>query len=174
MGTPFLGEVKMFAGNFSPRSWALCNGQLLPIAQNSAVFSFLGTTYGGNGQTNFALPNLQGNVPVHMGQGPGLSNYVLGQTGGEVNHTLTLSELPSHSHALRGTSSANTGNPAAVPGSELLAATASAKVYRSATNLVAMANGLSVGGGGQPHVNKQPYLGLTFIIALEGIFPSRN
>ena len=174
MATPFIGEVTIFAGNFSLRGWALCNGQLLPIAQNQALFSILGTTYGGDGVNNFALPNLQGNVPLHMGQGPGLSSYVLGQTGGAANHTLTLSELPSHSHALHGTSSANTGNPAAVPGSELLAATASAKVYRSATNLVAMANGLSVGGGGQPHANKQPYLGLTFIIALQGIFPSRN
>jgi microcystin-dependent protein len=171
MSSPFVGEVKIFAGNFSPRGYALCNGQLLPISQNTALFSILGTTYGGNGTSNFALPNLQGNAPLHPGQGPGLSPYVLGQTGGETTHTLTQNELPAHSHALHGSSAATGGTPG---GTEVLAATASAKIYRGATNLVPMATGLSPNVGNLPHENRQPYLALTFIIAMQGIFPSRN
>jgi microcystin-dependent protein len=171
MAEPFIGEVKIFAGNFAPRGYALCNGQLLPIAQNTALFSILGTTYGGNGQTTFALPNLQGKAPLHAGQGPGLSPYALGQTAGEVAHTLTSSEVPAHNHALRGSSAATGGTPSPTV---VLAATSGAKVYRSATNLVPMATGLNANLGGLPHENRQPCLALNFIIAMQGVFPSRN
>jgi microcystin-dependent protein len=171
MAEPFIGEVRIFAGNFAPRGYAMCNGQLLPISQNTALFSILGTTYGGNGTTNFALPNLQGMSPLHPGQGPGLSPYVLGQTGGQTAHTLSVSELPAHAHSLHGSSAATGGTPG---GGVVLAATSGAKVYRGATNLVPMATGLSANGGGQPHENRQPFLVLTFIIAVQGVFPSRN
>ena len=175
MALPFLGEIKIFAGNFSPRGYALCNGQLLAISQNTALFSILGTTYGGNGTSTFALPNFQNNIPVHVGQGAGLSNYVLGQSGGEGAHTLTTAELPAHNHALHGAAAAATGDPATVAGMELLAQTAVAtKIYHAPTNLLPMADGLSASAGGAAHENRQPQLGLTFLIVLEGVFPSRN
>jgi len=171
MSDPFLGEVKVFAGNFAPRGWAACDGQLLPISQNTALFSLLGTTYGGNGQSTFALPNLQGRMPIGAGQGPGLSDRQLGEAGGEAAVTLQASEMPRHNHALHGSSSATTGTP--VPG-VVLAATTGAKVYRPATNPTTMAAPLASSGGGQAHQNQQPYLGVMFIIAMQGIFPSRN
>lgn len=171
MAEPFIGEVRIFAGNFAPRGYAQCNGQLLPISQNTALFSILGTTYGGNGTTTFALPNLQGKSPLHSGQGAGLSPYALGQTGGEAAHTLNAAELPSHRHTLRASSAATGGTPG--PG-VVLAATSGAKIYRGATNLVPMATGLSASAGNQPHENRQPYLTLNFIIAVQGVFPSRN
>ncbi len=171
MSEPFIAEVRIFSGNFAPRNWAFCNGQLLPINQNQALFSLLGTTYGGDGQTTFALPNLQGRMPMHAGQGPGLSNRQLGEVGGTASVTLTAAQMPQHSHVLRAAAAADTG----APGSAVaLAAPASAKIYAAASNLVTMGAALGNAGSGQPHENRQPFLGVNFIIALFGIFPSRN
>jgi len=169
MATPFLGEIKLFCGNFAPRGWALCDGQLMAISQATALFSLLGTQYGGDGQSNFALPNFQDRVPIHQGQGPGLSDYFIGQTGGSATETLTISQLPPHVHPIGTTSAAattgsSTGGPAL--------AVASTGVYGTAVNMAHMGSQLI--GLGQPHSNAQPYLGLNFIIALQGIFPSQN
>jgi microcystin-dependent protein len=163
MGTPFLGEVKIVSFNFAPRSWALCNGQLLPINQNQALFSILGTTYGGNGQTTFALPNLQGRVPVHVGQG-----ITLGQSAGEQNHLLSIPELPAHTHQPNANSGpANQGAAA----NNYWSGTGS---YAAQPNNSMNPAGITPTGGSQPHENMTPYLTLTFIIALQGVFPSRN
>ncbi len=169
MATPFLGELKLAGFNFPPRGWAFCNGQLLPIAQNTALFSLLGTTYGGNGQTTFALPDLRGRVPVHIG-----SSVTLGEQGGVENVTLTTSQLPSHSHTLAGSSDlAN----ASAPGGALPAAKPRGGINRYSppgSNTVMAPGSVAATGGGQPHNNMQPYLVLSWLIALEGIFPSRN
>ncbi|MDE2371980.1 MAG: phage tail protein [Burkholderiales bacterium] len=170
MSAPFLGEVKIFAGNFAPRGYALCNGQLLPISQATALFSLLGTTYGGDGRSNFQLPNLQASAPVHAGQGNGLPPIQLGETGGEAGVTLLTSQIPAHTHQLEAAAAATTGTPS--PG-VALAATTGAQ-YTAPSNLTQMAAPLAANGGSQPHENRQPYLGLTFIIALQGIFPARN
>lgn len=173
MATPFIGQIKCFAFNFAPRNWAFTNGQLLPIAQNQALFALLGTTYGGNGQTTFALPDLRDRTPLHFGNNA-FGNYPQGSVGGEVNHTLAPAELPSHSHAVVATSAAA---PAAAIGAEnALPAAAAHQPYRSgAVQAVAMKTGLvQNAGSGQPHANLQPYLVLNFCIALTGIFPSRN
>ena len=165
MSTPFLAEIRIFSFNFAPKGWAFCNGQLLPINQEQALFSLLGTTYGGNGQVNFALPNLQGNTPVHFGDG-----FIQGQVSGEQNHTLSLIEIPTHNHSWSATSAAaNTPSPT---GSLL----GEVQAYNgSASNLVPMyPTQLSSVGGSQPHPNMQPYLTLNFCIALAGIFPSQN
>ncbi|WP_309667140.1 tail fiber protein [Tabrizicola sp.] len=165
MSTPFLGEVKICSFSFPPKGWALCNGQLLPINQNQALFSLLGTTYGGNGQTNFALPNLQGRAPLHFGNG-----IVQGQVAGEANHTLIISELPAHNHIPQGsTATPNQGSP----GNNYWAALAGSYSTTSPDNAMNPGSISSVGGS-QPHNNLQPYLVLNFIIALQGIFPSRN
>jgi microcystin-dependent protein len=166
---PFLAQIMMFGGNFAPRGWALCNGQILPIAQNTALFSLLGTTFGGNGQTTFGLPDLRGRVPVHAGQGPGLSNVSLGEAAGNESVTLTQNQMPQHTH---GVAASNGGSTASRPAGNVLAAGGS---YASASDGTTM-NPAMIGaaGGGQPHENRQPYLGVNFIIALEGIFPSRN
>jgi len=150
--------------NFAPQGWAMCNGQLLPINQNQALFSLLGTTFGGDGRVNFALPDLRGNVPIHVGSG-----HTLGEKGGEQAHTLSVAELPTHTHVLNGT---NTDGTQAVPIGNLLARSAT-QLYAPATNLQAM-NAGSVGntGGSQAHLNMQPFLILSFCIALQGIFPS--
>jgi microcystin-dependent protein len=165
---PFLGEIRLFAGNFAPRSWALCNGQIMSIAQNTALFSLLGTTYGGNGQTTFALPDLRGRVPVHAGQGPGLTNYDLGQQGGTETQTLTTSQIPAHTHALNASSNDETTNRPtnAVP--------AKGGVYDGTLNATMNPGAIGATGASQPHPNVQPYTTLNYIIALEGIFPSRN
>jgi microcystin-dependent protein len=165
MGTPFLSEIRIFSFGFEPKGWAFCNGQLLPINQDQALFSLLGTTYGGNGTTTFALPNLQSRVPLHFGDG-----MLLGQLGGEQNHTLVIGELPAHNHSWGAT---GTATNAPGPASNLLGG---AQEYSSsASNLVAMYPGqLSSVGGSQPHQNSQPYLTLNFCIALQGIFPSQN
>jgi microcystin-dependent protein len=166
MGSPYLSEIRVFSFNFAPRSWALCNGQLLPINQNQALFSLLGTTYGGNGTTNFALPNLQGNVPIHSGNG-----HTLGERGGEQAHTLSLVETPAHAHTLNGANNpADTNTPGTT---SYLGQRANA--YNQPNNLTAMAaNEISNTGGSQAHLNMQPYLVLNFCIALQGIFPSPN
>ena len=168
MAEPFVGEIRMMAFNFAPVSqgWALCNGQLLPINQNQALFSLLGTTFGGDGRVNFALPDLRGRTPIHVGQGP-----VLGERGGEQSHTLSIGELATHQHLLQATSIAGT---VAIPSNTVaLAASANYEAYRPATNMVAM-NPASVTnvGGSQAHLNMQPFLVITFAIALVGIFPS--
>lgn len=171
MSDAFLGEIKIGGWNFAPKGYAFCNGQLLSIQQNAALFSLLGTYYGGNGVNNFALPNLQSRVPVHFGQGLGLSSYTMGQVGGEENHTLTSSEMPTHQHALMvGTAAANTPKPSAS-----LLSTADLKMFAPASNLTTL-HPASVGqaGGNLPHSNQQPYLVMNFVIALQGVFPSRN
>lgn len=173
MAAPFLGEIKMFAFNFAPRGWALTNGQLLAIAQNQALFSLLGTTYGGNGQTTFALPDLRDRTPLHFGNGP-FGSVLHGSVGGEASHTLSLTELPAHGHGVAATTA--NAPPTAIGPENALPATATHQPYRSGTvQPVAMKTGLvQNAGGGQPHSNLQPYLAVNFCIALQGIFPSRN
>ncbi len=170
MADPFVAEIRIFAGNFAPLGWAFCNGQLLPISQNTALFSLLGTTYGGNGQSTFALPDLQGRVPMHPDQGPGLSIRDLGESGGSEAVGLLESEMPAHSHALSATSAIADNDD---PGGRALAISQGTYVYAPAVNLVAMGQPLSPAGGGLPHNNLQPYLTLNFIIAMQGVFPSR-
>jgi microcystin-dependent protein len=165
MAEPFLSEIRIMSFAFAPQGWALCNGQLLPINQNQALFSLLGTTFGGDGQVNFALPDLRARVPIHVGSG-----HTLGERGGEQAHTLSIAELPAHTHqAMASPTNAN----GAAPGAAVLAAASNA--YRAADNLVAL-NGTSVAnvGGSQAHLNMQPFLTLSFCIALQGIFPSPN
>jgi len=168
MGTPFLGEIKIMSFGFAPRNWAMCNGQFLPINQNQALFSLLGTMYGGNGQTTFALPDLRGLTPIHQGQ-----QNTIGTKGGEQAHTLSISEMPTHQHVLNATSSAANQ---IIPGAALLGATAATDpIYANPTAIVAMdPSSISNTGGSQAHQNMQPFLTLTFCIALIGIFPSRN
>ena len=176
MSDQFLGEIRIFAGNFAIYGWAMCQGQILPISQYAALFSLLGTTYGGNGSSNFALPNLQGAVPMQAGQGPGLSLRSLGEIGGSANVTVTVSELPGHTHAIWCATSGKTG-PAGSPGPTtcLGSGVAGDKVYGPPTGGSQMnPAGLSLQGGSQPHDNMQPYLGLNYIIALQGMFPSRS
>jgi microcystin-dependent protein len=171
MSEPFLGMIAIYGFNFAPRGWAMCNGQILPIAQNTALFSLLGTTYGGNGQTTFALPNLQSRVPIHFGQGPGLSSYDLGQAAGTETVTLNVNEIPAHPHPVNATDGDSTTNKP-----DNTSILASGGFYSNAAPNVQMSPNMipPSGGGNQPHPNIQPYLALNFCIALEGIFPSRN
>jgi microcystin-dependent protein len=170
MAEPFLSEIRIMSFVFAPKGWALCNGQLLPINQNQALFSLLGTTFGGDGRVNFALPDLRGRTPIHVG-----SAHTLGERGGEQAHTLSIAELPTHTHVLNGSS---TAADAQVPGGNLLGLvdnTTFGDAYAAATNLVAMAPGsIANTGGSQAHLNMQPFLALSFCIALQGIFPSPN
>ena len=179
MSEPFIGQIIMFGGNFQIRGYAFCSGQILSIAQNTALFSILGTTYGGNGQTTFALPDLRGRVPIHQGQGPGLSPYSLGQQAGTENVTLIANQMPQHNHLIN----ANEGNgtaqaPAAgFPSGGIVPSQSNAAVsnFRNSSDGTTLnAGAVSIAGGSQPHPNLQPYLCITFLIALEGIFPSRN
>jgi len=167
MSEPFIAEVKIISWNFAPQGWAFCNGQLLPINQNQALFSLLGTTYGGNGQTTFALPNLQGRVPIHVGQG-----FSLGESGGETAHTLSIPEMPAHPHQVQ----ASTGGPTSINAAgNVLATPPSKRLYAAPSNLVALsAPAIASTGGSQAHSNVMPQLVLNFIIALQGIFPTRN
>ncbi|HEY2705905.1 MAG TPA: tail fiber protein [Candidatus Dormibacteraeota bacterium] len=166
MGEPFLAEIKMVSFGYPPKGWALCNGQIMPINQNQALFSLLGTTYGGNGITTFALPNLQARVPIHVS-----SAHALGETAGEESHTLVTSELPAHTHTVSASSN-SADRP--LPGGNLPAVGTQA-AYASGAPNVAMAPGaVGTTGGGQAHQNMPPFLVLNFVIALQGIFPSRN
>jgi microcystin-dependent protein len=169
MAEPFLSEIRMMSFSFPPKGWALCNGQLLPINQNQALFSLLGTTYGGDGRVTFGLPDLQGRTPMHMGNG-----HALGERGGEQAHTLSIAEIPTHTHTASATSNVavNTSNPG---NASLLAQSSGQFLYGAASNLIAMAtNALSTTGGSQAHLNMQPFLTINFSIALQGIFPSPN
>ena len=166
MSEPFLSEIKIMSFNFAPKGWALCNGQLLPINQNQALFSLLGTTYGGNGQTTFALPNLRGQVPIHMGNG-----HTLGERAGSTAVTVNIQQLPQHIHFMVGS---NTAGDTAVPAANVLALTPS-QIYGDPVSLTTLIpNTITNTGGSQPHDNMEPYLVLNFCIALQGIFPSRN
>lgn len=170
MSEPFIAEIRIFAGNFAPRSWAFCNGQLLPVSQNTALFSLIGTTYGGDGKTTTALPNLQGRAPMHPGRGPGLTDRRLGQRGGVEMVTLTEAQMPNHTHSLMAeddeTGEDNDPNNATL---------AKAGIYGAASSLVDMSEtSLTAAGGSQPHNNMQPYLTINFIIALQGLYPSRS
>jgi microcystin-dependent protein len=170
MADPFVAEIRIFPFNFAPKGWAWCNGQLLPISQNTALFSLLGTTYGGNGKSTFALPDLQGRAPMHPGQGPGLSLHDLGETGGAETVSLLVSEIPVHSHAFQVSEEVvNESTPA----NNLFGAGETR--YASPSNLTPLApNSLSPAGGSQPHNNMQPYLTFYFCIALQGVFPPRT
>jgi microcystin-dependent protein len=172
MADPFVAEIRMFGFNFAPRGWATCDGQILPIAQNTALFSLLGTTYGGDGRTNFALPNLQSAFAIGQGQGPGLSNRLLGDSGGAASVTLQTSEMPPHTHGLMSTASPTSGSPT---GASLAPTATGASAYRIPGATAAMApDALLASGGSQPHENRQPYLGMLFCIALQGVFPPRS
>jgi microcystin-dependent protein len=175
MADPFVAEIRIFPFNFAPRGWAWCDGQLMPLSQNTALFSLLGTTYGGNGKSNFALPDLQGRAPMHPGQGPGLSLHDLGETGGSETVTLLESEIPAHSHQLRAT--LDDGDLGAPAPTRILGKSGGGTIYTSSTTggVVPMApEGLTPAGGDQPHNNLQPYLTFYFCIALQGVFPPRG
>jgi microcystin-dependent protein len=175
VSSPFLSELRIMSFNFAPKSWALCNGQLLPINQNQALFSLLGTTYGGDGRVNFGLPNLQGRVPIHMGSG-----FTLGQLGGEVSHTVNISEMAQHNHAM--TATAQTATEQAAPNTSYLGQAQAQGNPKQNVNIYGASNPtgqmapavIGQTGGSQPHANQQPFLVLNVCIALQGIFPSQN
>ena len=175
MSNPFLAEIRIFTAGFAPKGWAQCDGQLMPISQNTALFSLLGTTYGGNGTSNFALPNLQGCAPMQAGQGPGLSLRDLGETAGEQTVTLLQTEMPAHTHSALAASGSTAGAPnnnAWGAGSKSSGGTAYAPGNAAQVPMSPFA--LSIAGGDQPHNNMMPFLGLMFIIALQGVFPARS
>jgi microcystin-dependent protein len=174
MADPFVAEIRIFPFNFAPRGWAWCDGQLLPLSQNTALFSLLGTTYGGNGLSNFALPDLQGSAPMHPGQGPGLSLHDLGEQSGSETVSLLTSEIPSHTHSLMASTSPAASRDAT---NNPLARSRNGLAYQTNTtqNLVNMApQAVNTAGGNQPHNNMQPYLTLYFCIALQGVYPPRT
>lgn len=167
MAEPFLSEIRIMSFVFAPKGWALCNGQLLPINQNQALFSLLGTTFGGDGRVNFALPDLRGRTPIHVGSG-----HTLGERGGEQAHTLSIAELPTHTHVLNASSTAGNAPVPFGPSGNILASSVN-QIYGPANNLVALNAGTVANtGGSQAHLNMQPFLTLSFCIALQGIFPS--
>jgi microcystin-dependent protein len=178
MSDQFVAEIRIFGFTFPPTGWAYCNGQLLPISQNTALFSLLGTNYGGNGTSNFALPNLQGSAPMHPGQGPGLSLHDLGETGGSTTVTLLSSEMPAHTHIINCIDGGRIGGQGGQPGNAILTKTSGTPplAYASggAQNQQLAQNAVSVVGGSQPHNNMMPYLTLNFCIAMQGIFPPRS
>ncbi len=171
MGTPFIGEIRMFGGNFAPRGFAFCHGQLLAISQNDVLFSLIGTTYGGDGQSTFALPDLRGRIPVHAGQGPGLSSYVLGQSAGSETVTLTQGQFPAHTHAAQAQSAA--GNQPA-PGGGIWAASGLNQFSANPPSAGMSPAAIGPAGGSLPHDNMMPFQVVSFIIALEGIYPAQN
>ena len=173
MSSPFVGEIRMFGGNFAPAGWMFCEGQLLPISEYETLFNLIGTTYGGDGQSTFALPDLRGRVPLHMGQGSGLSNRTLAESGGVETVTLTTQQIPAHSHPAGCDNNTNAGN-SPTPGTHIWANQASTGVYATAFNPAVTMNPAAGGstGGSQPHENFMPYLCVDFIISLFGVFPS--
>ena len=174
MSEPYVGEIRIFAGNFAPRGWAVCNGQLLAISQNTALFSILGTTYGGNGTSTFGLPNLQNAIPMGNGQGLGLTPRVLGETGGEPSVTLTSNQVGAHNHAFA-CGAGTKGNNTTVTNQSNADLVLGTNAYSTTTDNTAMSPAmLQPTPASQPHENRQPFLGLTFIIALQGVFPPRN
>jgi microcystin-dependent protein len=169
LASPFIGEVRIFAGSFAPQGWFLCNGQLVPIAQYTTLFGVIGTRYGGDGVTTFALPDLRGRVPIHAGQGPGLSNYPLAQQGGSEGHALTTSEIPAHTHTVAASAAVGTSDgPAGRTFARSLSATPE---YAAGADTTMAAAAAAASGGGSAHNNMAPYLGLTFIIAYAGLTP---
>jgi microcystin-dependent protein len=169
MSEPFLAEIKIVGFNFAPRGWAFCDGQILPISQNQSLYSLLGTTYGGDGRTTFAFPDLRGRAPIHEGSSNGAA-HPLGNKGGEETHTLSTNEMPQHTHTVQASTDPSTSQD---PTNSVLAK--SGQIYRNSTNLVDMVSGtMTNSGGGQAHDNMQPWLALNFCIALQGLFPSRN
>ena len=173
MADPFVAEIRVFPFNFAPKGWAWCDGQLLPLSQNTALFALLGTTYGGNGKSNFALPDLQGRAPMHPGQGPGLSLHDLGETGGSETVTLLESEIPGHSHGMRGAAQ----DPALaknVTSNASWSLSQGGGIYQTTSNTQLAVEAVTPTGGGQPHNNLQPYLTFYFCIALQGVFPPRS
>jgi microcystin-dependent protein len=172
MADPFVAEIRIYPFNFAPKGWAFCNGQVLPLSQNTALFSLLGTTYGGDGKSNFALPDMQGNAPMHPGQGPGLSLHDLGESGGSDTVTLLESEIPSHPHALNASYS---DGIATQPTGQLFAQGVGVNIWSTGTaNTALAASAIAPAGGDQPHNNLQPYLTLNFCIALQGVYPPRT
>lgn len=175
MADPFVAEIRIFPFNFAPKGWAWCDGQLMPLSQNTALFSLLGTTYGGDGKSNFALPDLQGRAPMHPGQGPGLSLHDLGERAGSATVTLLESEIPAHSHATRAASPQDPGNLQVGGPTRVFAASGNGQAYNAAASLVTLApEAIAPAGGAQPHNNLQPYLTFYFNIALQGVFPPRS
>lgn len=169
MAQPYVGEIRMFGGNFAPAGWMFCAGQIVAISENETLFQLIGTTYGGDGQTTFALPDLRGRVPVHQGQGPGLSNYVLAQTGGVETVTLTTNQIPAHTHTPNASNTGGSDNPA----NNFWGNTTTGKPYSAAPPAVQMNVGtITPTGGSQPHENMIPFLCVSYIISLFGIFPS--
>jgi microcystin-dependent protein len=169
MADPFIGEIRIVGFDFNPRQWAPCDGRLLPISQNTALFSLLGTSYGGDGRTTFGLPNLQGRAPMHLGQGPGLSQHDLGESGGSSSVSLTQTQIPAHNHGVVMTAASGEDT---TPNGQVLG---QVQLYGPANNLAPMkADALPLAGGSQPHNNMMPYLVLNFVIALQGIYPARN
>lgn len=173
MADPFVAEIRIFPFNFAPRGWAWCDGQLLPLSQNTALFSLLGTTYGGNGKSNFALPDLQGRAPMQPGQGPGLSLHDLGETGGSETVTLLESEIPAHSHQMRA-NVLDAGDTSVISPNASLALSSGGTFYQDTPNTTAAMEALAPAGGDQPHNNLMPYLTFYFCIALQGVFPPRG
>lgn len=172
MSEPFIAEIRIFAGNFAPRGWAFCDGQLLPVSQNTALFSLIGTTYGGDGRTTTGLPNLQDRAPMHAGHGPGLTDRRLGQNGGAETASLSEAQMPNHSHTLRATVSRGS---ASQPQGNAFNRSVGDSAYHTPTNLTGMSSAMAPNtGGSQAHTNLQPYLTLNFIIALVGLYPSRS
>jgi microcystin-dependent protein len=170
---PFVAEIRIFPFNFAPKGWAFCDGQILPLSQNTALFSLLGTTYGGDGKSNFALPDMQGNAPMHPGQGPGLSLHDLGETGGSDTVSLLESEIPSHSHAMRA-DVLDIADTNVVSANASLALSSGGTLYQASGGVVLSDNALAPAGGDQPHNNLQPYLTCYFCIAMQGVFPPRG
>jgi microcystin-dependent protein len=172
MGCPYSGEIRMFGGNFPPNGWAFCNGQLMPISENDALFALIGTTYGGDGESTFALPDLQGRAPIHQGTGPGLGAYTIGEKAGVESVTLTTQQIPTHNHAWLASTGGGTSN---TPANNISASPPTVKLYRTGTPSDPMsATIIQPAGGSQPHENLQPYLTISFIISLFGIFPQQT